>query len=72
MSKVLVFGASSLIGNFFIDTNKTITSIEVFDINEGDALRLQRDLQWMINMTLPYPKSCGYDIIMKLDFSDLS
>ena len=28
--------------SFFIDTNKTITSIEVFDINEGDALRLKR------------------------------
>ena len=63
---------SSLEVHFFIDKNKTITSVEVFGINDGDAFRLKRDLQWMINMTLPYPKSCGYDIIMKLDFSDLS
>ena len=63
---------SSLEIHFFIDTNKTITSLEVFGINDRDAFGLKRDLQWMINMTLPYPKSCGYEIIMKLDFSEFS
>ena len=63
---------SSLHIHFVVNKNQTITSLQVLDVHERDALQLERDLQWMINMEIPYPRSCGYDIVMKLDFSDLS
>jgi hypothetical protein len=63
---------SSLQIHFVVNKNQTITSLQVLEVHERDALQLERNLQWMINMKIPYPSSCGYDIVMKLDFSGLS
>ena len=63
---------STLQIHFTVNRSKTITSLKITDLNKQDALILHKDLQWMINLVIPYPKSCGYEIVMKLDFSDLS
>ena len=61
----------SLSIHFVVNQQKTITAINVFNVNGAYQHQLKKDLQWIMDYQIPYPKSCGYDIVMKLDFSAL-
>ena len=56
--------------HFVVNTQKTITALGVYNIDERYKEQLEQNLQWIVNYQIPYPKACGYEIIMKLDFSD--